>query len=135
VRTTQDEEPASGDFNKVCGTPYTLDTGSGVGQVVQDCHYDVLASYCNYSVQEWRVMRQAVERGGDRAPFFAEPQLEQGQRLGSREAHFVIVFDTNAGQYEYTVGSLEEFQQFQMGSEWMLTLNGFNQIVEIQPVP
>lgn len=133
VRAVQDQPPASGDFNKVCGTPYTVDTGSGVGKVVQDCQYEVLASYCEYTVQEWRVVRQAVERGDDVAPFFAEPQLEQGQRLGSRDAQYVVVFDTDDGRIEYPVGSPDAFRQFQVGSEWVLTLNGFGQIVDIQP--
>jgi len=133
VRFVQDEEPAQGEYNKVCGTPYTVDTGAGVGKVVQDCQFEVLAQYCEYTVEEWRVVRQAEERGADRSPFFAEPQLEQGQRLGEREARFVIIFDTPDGRYEYTVDSPDEFEQFEVGSEWVLTVNGFNQIVGVEP--
>lgn len=133
VRSVQDSEPVGEKYNKVCGTPYTLDTGSGVGRVVQDCQYEVLAPYCQYTVQEWRVVDQAVESGNNLSPVFAQPQLASNQRLGEESISYRVVFQTDQGPYEYPVASLEEFQQFQLGSRWVLTLNGFNQIVGLEP--
>jgi hypothetical protein len=133
VRSVEPNEPVGRDYNKVCGTPYTIDTGSGVGEVVQDCQYEVLDQYCEYTVEEWQVVQQAVETGNNLSPFWPEPQLGQNQRLGEQSDRYVVVFETPGGQYEYTVNSLEQYQQFQIGSEWVLTLNGFNQIVDLQP--
>jgi len=133
VRQTVNYQPAGGDYNKVCGTPYTKDTGTGIGQVVQDCQYEVLEPYCEYTVQEWQTLRVEREQGNDFSPFFASPQLESDQRLGQQESRLVILFETNRGQYEYQVGSLEEFRQFQIGSEWVLNINGFNQLVGVEP--
>ena len=73
VRQTVNSNPVGGNYNKVCGTPYTLDTGSGVGQVVQDCQFEILAPYCEYTVQEWLVVDQAKQSGGDLTPVFASP--------------------------------------------------------------
>jgi ribosomal protein L40E len=133
VRSVQDTQPLSEKYNKVCGTPYTVDTGSGVGKVVQDCQFEVLAPYCEYTLQEWRVVNQAVQSGNNYSPAFAQPQLAGNQRLGEQNTTYVIVFETDQGQYEYSVNSLEEFQQYQLDSRWILTLNGFNQIVGLEP--
>lgn len=133
VRYTQDNQPSGGNYNKVCGTPYTVDTGSGVGKVVQDCRFEVLEPYCQYTVQEWRVAEELEQTGQDFTPIFAQPQLQQGQRLGQQQAKYVVLFETGEDRYEYTLSSLEEFQQFQVGSRWTLTINGFNQIIGVEP--
>lgn len=133
VRSVEINPPASGNYNKVCGTPYTIDTGSGVGRVVQDCQYEVMEPYCEYTVQEWQTVQQVTEQGSNLSPFWPQPQLVRGQRLGEKSDSYVVVFETNDGEYEYTVGSLEEFQRYAVGSDWILTLNGFNQIVGLEP--
>lgn len=133
VRYTTDQQPGGGDYQEVCGTPYTVDTGSGVGRVVQDCRYQVLEDYCEYTFQEWAIVNRFTEQGNDVSPFFAQPQLAEGQRLGERQAQYVVVFETNKGTYTYPVSDLETFQHFQVGSEWVLIVNGFNQIVGIEP--
>ena len=133
VRQTVDSEPVGGKYNKVCGTPYTVDTGSGVGQVVQDCQFEVLAPYCEYTVQEWQVVDEAKQSGGDLTPVFASPQLSGNQRLGAQNASYVIIFAADKGQYTYTVSSLDEFQKFQIGSQWTLKINSFGNIVSVEP--
>lgn len=126
VRSIQDSEPVGMSYNKVCGTAYTIDTGSGVGKVIQDCQYEVLAPYCEYTVQEWQVVERATKSGNDFSPIWLQPQLGENQRFGSQHANFSVVFETEQGQYEYSPASLEEFEQYLPGSHWILTLNGFN---------
>jgi membrane protease subunit (stomatin/prohibitin family) len=133
VRQTVDTQPGGGKYNKVCGTPYTLDTGSGVGQVVQDCQFEILAPYCEYTVQEWQVANEVKQSGNDLSPVFASPQLSSNQRLGSQNTSYVIFFDADKGQYTYTVTSLNEFQKFQIGSQWILKINSFGNVVSVEP--
>jgi hypothetical protein len=135
VRNTVNSQPGGGNYNKVCGTPYTLDTGSGVGQVVQDCQFEILTPYCEYTVQEWKEVDEAKQSGSDLSPVFASPQLSSNQRLGSQQISYVIIFETDKGQYSYHVANLDEFQQFQIGSPWILKINSLGSIVSVEPAP
>jgi hypothetical protein len=134
VHHTQAFQPAGQNFNKVCGTPYTVDKGSGFAEVVQDCQFEVLLPYCDYTAMEWQQIDQAIQNGNDLSPMWPDPQLVESQRLGGESAKFVVIFDTGKEQVTYNVNSLEEFQQFQLGSEWVLNINSFGQVVSIEPV-
>ncbi len=134
VRTTSDQEPSGGNYNKVCGTAYTKDTGTGYGEVVQDCHYEILAPYCQYTVREWQRVDEASLSGNDFSPVWPEPQLSQDQRLGEQQAMYTVVFETDKGQYTYALDDLDQFKQYKVDSEWILNINALNQIVSVEPV-
>ena len=70
---------------EVCGTPYTIDQGSGVGEVVQDCVYEVYASYCSFDVLQWTVVTQSTVSGSDLFPYWPDLSLASGQQEG--DAH------------------------------------------------
>jgi hypothetical protein len=133
VYTTVSNVPAAGTYTKVCGTPYTIDSGSGVGQVVQDCEYEIYEPYCEYTTQEWQVVDQAQMSGSDLNPVFASPSLSEDQRLGEQRVEYVIVFSTGQGQYIYHPSNSEEFHKYLVGSVWSLKINSFGQIVGIEP--
>ncbi len=60
---------------EVCGTPYTIDVGSGAGKVVQDCEYLVYASYCDFTVTEWTVVNTCNRTRHRQQPTMASDQL------------------------------------------------------------
>lgn len=126
------DEPAP-NANQVCGTPYEVDTGSGYAVVVQDCRYEVLEQWCQYTVMEWGVVDQARLQGMDFSPQYARPQLQEGQRLGGQEVNYTVVFRTSEDTYTYTTSSLEDFQRYQIGSEWVLTTNALGGLISIEP--
>ncbi len=118
---------------EVCGTPYTVDTGSGVGEVVQDCQYQVYDAMCRYTVLEWQEVDRAVASGRDFQPDWPAVALAAGQREGERNATFIVIFQADGKNYTYKPGSLEEFRQFQPGSTWTLTVNKLGNVVDVEP--
>jgi ribosomal protein L40E len=133
VYSISNSEPSGDKFNKVCGTPYTVDTGSGVGRVVQDCQYEILQPFCEYTLKEWRVVDNVLLDGTDMDPVFADPTLTIDQRLGQQTSEYVVIFDTGANRYTFHPQSLEEYQRFQAGSSWELSINAFDQVISVQP--
>lgn len=128
---TQDEPVSNAE--EVCGTPYTVDDGSGFAEVVQDCVYEVYNEYCEFTVDEWYIADTIALTGSDHSPLWPEPALTSEQRLGGdRSETYVIIFDTNDGLERYTTNSLELFQQAQIGSTWTLVINQIGGVVSIE---
>jgi DNA-directed RNA polymerase subunit RPC12/RpoP len=124
-------EPAPG-AEEVCGTPYTVDQGSGVGKVVQDCEYRVFDSYCDYTVVEWTVVDTALAQGSDLNPDWPTLSLGSNQREGDRSESYRVTFRSGSDTYHLTV-SAGEFSRFIPGSQWLVTINALGSIVDIQP--
>ena len=131
VHHTQDQ-PAPG-AKDVCGTPYTEDTGTGYGEVVQDCQYEVYADWCKFTVQEWQKTDQVTLSGADPNPRWPDLQLGADQREGTRVEAHQIVFDTDGDTYTYQTSDSAEFSQYAIGSRWVLKVNQLNQLTSIEP--
>jgi ribosomal protein L40E len=121
------------DSQEVCGTPYTVDTGTGVGEVVQDCYYEVYEDYCAYFVNEWQQVDVVTLQGADLAPVWPQPQVAAAQRLGEQEEQFEVVFQGDGERYTYTTSSLNQFAQFAVGSEWILQVNQLGGVTSVEP--
>lgn len=130
VRYTSDSpQPRS---QEVCGEPYTIDTGTGIGEVVQDCEYQVYDDYCSYTVLEMQPVGMAQLDGRDMNPLWPEPQLESQQELGERDETYTITFDVDGEQFVYRTGSAEVYSQLEPGSEWTVEINQFGNIVNVE---
>ena len=127
-------EPAA-DAEKVCGTPYVLDQGSGFGKVVQDCEYRVYDQWCEYQTLTWTVIDTVAAEGTDLSPAWPLIPIVQGEREGSRTERYRVVFSDDGQQITYAPDSADEFVQFEPGSVWQLTINGFGDITDLQPAP
>ncbi len=126
------EQPVAG-AREVCGTPYTVDEGTGYGKVVQECQYEVYEDYCSYEINDWSVVDQAVLQGSDNAPSWPNPQLAGNQRLGDRQETYQIIFESGGKTYTYSTSDENLYRQAVIGSSWTLTLNGLGEIVNLQP--
>ena len=132
-RRTQ-SEPAPG-AEEVCGTPYTVDQGDGTGKVVQDCEYRIYDNRCEYTVNEWTVVDEAVAQGNDLNPQWPNVSLWSDQREGGRAEEYVVTFraDDKADTYTYDVDSASEFSRFDVGSYWTLKVNTFGDVTGAEP--
>ncbi len=126
-------DPVAG-AKEVCGTPYTVDTGSGAGKVVQDCQYEIYKDYCEYTVKDWTVVDTAVARGADLNPFWPQFQLNSGEREGSRQESYTVYFETTDGVKEYSVDDPVTFAMFEPDSQWSLQVNALGGVNSVAPL-
>lgn len=130
--TSENPEPGS---VEVCGTPYVVDTGTGVGEVVQDCEYQVFAPYCEYRTLAWVAVPAIVASGVDFSPQWPTANLEPDQRESGRQETYTVVFEGDGRSYTYRVRDLESYQRFTPGSRWRLDVNALGNVVGVEPAP
>jgi hypothetical protein len=104
--TSDDFQPNA---TEVCGTPYVEDTGTGVGEVVQDCSYEVYDDYCEYETMAWVVVTTVTESGENQDPFWPSPDLNSEQRLGERDEEYTITFRADGTRYTYQTSNSNLF--------------------------
>jgi hypothetical protein len=132
IRAVQDEPGPN--TVEVCGEPYTVDSGDGYGEVVQDCEYQVMDEYCNYSVEEWQTVDTVSASGEGLDAFWPNPVAGDERRMGSQvNETYTIVFQADGQTYSFQTSDYELFQQAQVGSRWQLDVNRFGSVVSIQP--
>jgi ribosomal protein L40E len=133
VRGTQDDPAPNSE--KVCGTPYTVDTGTGVGKVVQDCQYQVKDDWCAYTQLEWTVVDSVVLKGADANPRWPAVSLRADQREGDRAETYVVFFSSDGKDYQMTVTSAGDLAKYVVGSRWKLKVNALGGVVSAEPAP
>jgi len=109
-----------------------VDKGNGYVEVVEEC-YDQTDTYCSYTVDEWKTIETFTEAGNDFSPYYTSPSLSSDQRLDDEQIDFTVTFDSEKGRIAYAPDSLDEFRQFQIGSQWTLKLNALGGVVGVEP--
>ncbi len=131
IRSMQDTPTANS--REVCGTPYTVDTGTGIGKVVQDCRYEVYADRCTYTVHEWRPVDTRVLNGSGYSPQWPVANLAGQQRSGARNEDYQCIINANDKTYTYTPQNFDDYRRCQVGSHWQLQVNSFGSIMSLAP--
>ncbi len=130
--TSADPQPNS---TEVCGTPYTVDTGSGLGEVVQDCEYLVYDDRCEYTVLQLQPVDTLVLSGSDQNPRWPELRLNADQEEGERQESYLIVFSADGETFTYRTSDVEKYHQFVPGSSWVLKVNQLGGVTAVEPAP
>lgn len=130
--------PPSDAYNVSCHTESeeiceekTIDTGNGYAEQVTECHTET-EQYCSYTVDEWKTIQTYDLDGNDLQPVYADPSIASDQRVGSASEDFTVYFNTSEGQITYSPNSLNEFQQFQIGSSWTINMNAVGSVVSVE---
>ena len=131
VRGVQDQPAPNAE--KICGTPYTVDTGTGVGKVVQDCQYEVKDDWCAYTQPQWMVIDSFVANGADANPQWPAVNLRTDQREGDRAESYVVLFSSDGKEYQMTVANASELLKYAVGSRWKLKVNALGSVVAAEP--
>ena len=124
------DEP-EGNYIEVCGTPYSVDKGSGFAEVVQDCEYEVYEEYCDYEIRDWVVFDTFTTKGDSINVRSPAANLTSSQRLGEQSANYVVYFETEEGVKRFETDDYDLFRLCQPGAQFELTLDGFGNIVDI----
>jgi len=118
------------DSREVCEEK-TIDQGNGFAEVVQECHTET-QQYCSYTVDEWTTIQTYDLSGNDLYPVYENPSIFGEQRLGTFTETLTVTFSTPNGQETYTPGSVDEFQQYQIGSVWTLKMNAMGGVLSVE---
>ncbi len=133
LRYRYDSDVPKANSEEVCGTPYTIDTGTGVGEVVQDCYYKVYEEYCSYDTMQWVVINTLVEDGYGTNAIWPSTNLSTDQRFGNATERYTITFSTASDDFQFTTTDYNLFQQALPGSDWVIEVNGFGDITAVSP--
>jgi len=117
---------------EVCGTPYTVDTGTGFGEVVQDCVYEVEEDWCTYSDMDWQAFDVMTLTGTDLDPQWPQVSLQEDQREGEAKESYEVTFNSDGSSLTYTASDASEYSQFELGSTWILNVNALGGVVSVE---
>jgi ribosomal protein L32 len=136
--TDERGSPPSDAYNVSCRTEEreiceqkTVDKGNGYFEVVEECHTES-EQYCDYTVDEWTTVQTYTLEGNDLFPVYSEPSLTSGQRIGSTTEELTVYFDTGKGRVAYSPDTVDEFQQFEIGSVWTLKMNLAGAVLSVE---
>ncbi len=133
IRSVQSVVPIGERYDEVCGTPYTVETGSGFAEVVEDCEYHVYDQSCTYSAFDWLTLRTDRVDGNDFSPFWPSETLGSDQRYGDRSERYLCYFEADGDSYSYTADSQSEYDQCALGASFTLSINALGAVTSIQP--
>lgn len=125
------DTPVAG-AKEVCSTQL-VDQGNGSAKVEETCYYEVYDDYCQYQALEWQTVDQAIANGTDLQPYWPQVNPKNGQRQGTQNEVYKVLFETKDGVKEFTTSDAALFAQLQPGTQWTLAVNTLGAIVEVSP--
>ncbi len=129
LRSTSDE-PRPGSV-EVCGEPYTVDTGTGFGEVRQDCEYQIYDRMCSYTTLQWVPVDTVRRAGVGFAPEWPAVGEAPDRRVGDRSERYQCVLEAAGERYTLDLG-YDRWPLCTPGSHWKVEINGLGSLVDAQ---
>jgi len=120
---------------EVCSTAYIEDEGTGYGEVVMDCVYQVYEDRCEYTSDQWYTLTTLSSDGTGQGAAWPDTNIGANQREGASRERYTITFAEGSDTYTYSTSNYAEYLDYPLGSEWNLSVNAFGDISDIQPAP
>lgn len=117
------------DSREIC-EERVIDRGDGSAEVVEECRTES-EQYCDYTVDEWTTIQNYTLDGHNTFPVYAQPNFSSDQRLGEQTIEYTVYFDTEKGEKIYHPDSLEEFENYLIGTTWTIELNALGGVVSV----
>jgi len=135
LRYRYDSETEQPNSKEVCGEPYTVDTGTGVGRVQQDCVFQVYEDYCSFQTMTWTLIDTLTVTGTDLLAYWPQAELTSDEKFGNTNERYTIVFSVDGSNYQLTTTDYELYQYALPGSRWSLEVNSFGDVRNAIPAP
>jgi hypothetical protein len=109
-----------------------IDRGNGFAELVETCETRT-DQFCSYKVVEWTTVDTLTLDGNDLNPRYATVTLTAGQQFGPQGLTMTVWLMGDDGQeYQYSPDTLAEFQQFTVGSQWLVSVNMLGGVVGVE---
>ncbi len=130
VRDTSDTP--SGNSVEVCGAPYKVDKGT-VWQ--KWCRIANMKSMIHIVPIPWMngYGEALVAKGSGSNVSWPALSLDSTQRESGRSERYILSFLSSGDYFSYETSDYQLYQKAQPGSSWKLIINGFGDVVSIEP--
>jgi len=124
-------EPVAG-AEEVCGEPYAVDTGTGFGEVYQDCEYRIYDDRCTYETLQWMPIDTVESSGIGFAPTWPTVGITPDRRIAGQEEKYMCTVNADGETFSFEL-SPDRYAQCQPGTTWNIAINGLGSLVDATP--
>ena len=66
-------------------------------------------------------------------PEWPEPSVSADERLGAETETYLVFFKSGGDNYTYDTSDMQEWQRYDIGSDWQLEVNTIGGVLSVEP--
>ena len=71
--------------------------------------------------------------GNDFNPIWPDPSVGADERLGTETETYLVYFKAGGDNYTYDTSDMQEWQRYDIGSDWNLEVNTIGGVLSVEP--